>query len=177
MTPDEYLSQRLEDQMDWYDRKSGWNQRWYKRIRVFEILLAASIPFLTGYVTDDTPQIKFVLGSIGVLLAFLGGFVALYRFEENWVGYRATAEALKHHRFKFLTAAPPYDGPDSFRVLVQNVEDLLAQEHKRWTEYVRAKSEEAAEAEVASPEGGAPAEEHGAPEPGHGAPEESATHQ
>ena len=38
--------ERLEDQISWYDRKSGSNQRIYKRIKVTEIVAAAVIPFL-----------------------------------------------------------------------------------------------------------------------------------
>src|SRR5258708_33506103 len=39
---------RLEEQIDWYDRKSRAAQRMFKRIKVAEILAAATIPFLAG---------------------------------------------------------------------------------------------------------------------------------
>jgi hypothetical protein len=46
MAPEEYIEQRLNDQIGWYDRKSATNQRWFKRLRFAEIVAAAhnSIP-------------------------------------------------------------------------------------------------------------------------------------
>jgi hypothetical protein len=35
---------RLNDQLDWYDKKSGDNQRRYKQIKVAQLILAGSIP-------------------------------------------------------------------------------------------------------------------------------------
>lgn len=35
--------QRLEDQLGWYDRKSGDNQRWYKRLKLLELAVAAAL--------------------------------------------------------------------------------------------------------------------------------------
>jgi hypothetical protein len=40
---------RLEDQLSWYDAKSMENQKWYKRLKVAEIIAAAIIPFAAGF--------------------------------------------------------------------------------------------------------------------------------
>lgn len=45
---DEYLNDRLNNQIDWYDGKSQTNQKWFKRLRLLEIIAAAIIPFLAG---------------------------------------------------------------------------------------------------------------------------------
>jgi hypothetical protein len=37
LSEQEYLENRLDDQIDWYDRKSQWNQRWFKRLRLVEV--------------------------------------------------------------------------------------------------------------------------------------------
>ena len=49
MAPEEYIEQRLNDQIVWYDRKSSTNQSWFKRLRFAEIVAAAIIPFLSGF--------------------------------------------------------------------------------------------------------------------------------
>ena len=49
ISPEEYIEQRLNDQIGWYDRKSTANQRWFKRLRFAEIVAAATIPFLSGF--------------------------------------------------------------------------------------------------------------------------------
>jgi len=36
--------ERLDDQIGWYDRKSGANQRLYKLLKLLEIAIAAALP-------------------------------------------------------------------------------------------------------------------------------------
>jgi len=38
---------RLNNQIEWYDRKSGSNQFWYKWIKLAQLVLAALIPVLS----------------------------------------------------------------------------------------------------------------------------------
>jgi len=56
ISPEEYIEQRLSDQIGWYDRKSGTNQRWFKRLRFAEIVAAATIPFLSGFAGNSFPD-------------------------------------------------------------------------------------------------------------------------
>jgi hypothetical protein len=55
ISPEEYIEQRLSDQIGWYDRKSSTNQRWFKRLRFAEIVAAATIPFLSGFAGSSFP--------------------------------------------------------------------------------------------------------------------------
>lgn len=48
MGPAEYIKDRLESQINYFDRKSSWNQKKYKKLKWVEIVLAASIPVLIG---------------------------------------------------------------------------------------------------------------------------------
>ncbi len=50
MNPEEYINVRLQDQIDWYDKKSISNQKWFKRFQLTAFVLAAAIPFLSGYI-------------------------------------------------------------------------------------------------------------------------------
>jgi hypothetical protein len=132
LNPSQYLSQRLEEQISWYDRKSLWNQRWFKRLRVAEIVAAALIPFLTA--VPDATTMKYVVGGLGVIITVVAGILALFQFQERWTEYRATSESLKKEQFLFLTKAEPYAGGDAFSVLVQRVETLLSNENINWTQ-------------------------------------------
>ena len=49
--------------------------------------------------------IKIIIGIIGVSIALIAGIMNLYKFHENWVSYRTTAEILKHEKYLFLTGA------------------------------------------------------------------------
>ena len=48
MDINEYISTRLDPQIEWYDKKSVHAQRRYKQFQVAEIILAAFIPLLSG---------------------------------------------------------------------------------------------------------------------------------
>ena len=143
MTRDEYLEQRLDDQIDWYDRKSGWNQRWYKRLQVVLLVASATIPFLSGYVSDapvaepGTPWIKIAIGLLGVAIAAIAAILGLYNFQENWIKYRTTCESLKKEKFKFLTQVSPYDGDSAFPLLVEHVEGLISKENTDWSQQLQ----------------------------------------
>jgi uncharacterized metal-binding protein len=143
MDEDQYLSERLEDQIDWYDRKSQWNQWWYKRLQVFQITAAASVPFLAGYVTDETAYIKIIVGLLGLLVAVTTSCVTLFKFQENWLEYRATSESLRHEKYLFLTKAEPYNVGDAFQLLVERVETFISKENAKWAQSLM-KSGEAA---------------------------------
>ncbi len=134
MNADEYVLQRLDDQINWYDHKSQWNQRWYRRLRVVEFLAAALIPFLAGYVAKDSMYINLTIGILGVLIAAITGITSLYSFQGNWIEYRTTCESLKHKKFLFLTKTEPYDTEESFSCLVQHVETSISKENSDWSQ-------------------------------------------
>ncbi|TCS64579.1 DUF4231 domain-containing protein [Primorskyibacter sedentarius] len=133
---EEYLEQRLNDQIEWYDRKSVSNQQAYKKLRLIEIIAAAMIPLLAGY-TDKHAYVAMVLGGLGLIVAVLAGIIGLYRFQENWGEYRAIAESLKQEKFLFLAKAAPYDGEKPFELLVTRVETMLRNETSGWTQSIR----------------------------------------
>lgn len=52
MNIDEYIDQRLDAQIKWYSEKSSHAQKMYKRSQIIEIVLASSIPLLSGYTSN-----------------------------------------------------------------------------------------------------------------------------
>lgn len=136
MTPEEYLEQRLDDQIRWYDAKSGSAQRWFKGLRAAEIVFAAAIPVLASF-AEGSALIGPLMGILGALVVVLAGILSLQQYQERWVEYRATAESLKHEKYLYLTGTDPYAGPDAFPLLVQRVEALISKEHSAWSGYTR----------------------------------------
>lgn len=132
----EYFQQRLDDQIDWYENKSASNQKAFKRLRLIEILTAAAIPVLAGFSQDSQP-VALAIGVAGMIVTVIAGVLALYRFQENWREYRATAETLKQEKFLYLAGAKPYDSDQRFESLVQRVEAILGSETSQWTEAMR----------------------------------------
>lgn len=135
LDPKEYMAQRVEDQINWYDRKSAWNQWWFKLLRIVEIVAAALIPLLTAFPpVVEKLDMKYVIGALGVLITVVAGILALFQFQERWTEYRTTAESLKKEQFLFLTRADPYTAGDGFSMFVQKVEALISKENTNWTQ-------------------------------------------
>lgn len=125
------IIERLEDQIAWYDRKSIADQQTYKRIKIIEISAAAIIPFLAAL---KRAEIAMVTGGLGVLVTVLEGMLHLNQYQQNWISYRSTCEALKHEKYTYLGKASPYANvPDPHALLAERIESLISQEHAKWT--------------------------------------------
>jgi len=136
MNHEEYLQNRVDHQIAWYDRKSASNQRWFRQLRIIEIVAAAFIPLLAGYADWDV--VKIAVAFLGLVIAVIAGVLGLFQFQENWTSYRSTCEALKQEKYFFLTKTEPYNQKDPFLLFVQRVEGLMANEHSTWAQSARA---------------------------------------
>jgi len=124
------IMQRLEDQIAWYDRKSLANQLTYKRIKIVEIVFAATIPLLA---TLPVPHAAYVTGVLGVVITVLEGLLHLNQYQQNWAAYRSTCESLRHEKFTYLGKASPYKNvADPHALLAERIESLVSQEHAKW---------------------------------------------
>jgi hypothetical protein len=120
--------ERLETQIDWYDRKSNRCQRWFKRLKVAQIVTAAAIP--VGAALGVSVEI---IGAGGALIVVLEGLQQLHQYQQNWTTYRSTCERLKHEKYLFLAHAGPYTmAPRPEALLAERVEGLVSQEHAAW---------------------------------------------
>jgi Protein of unknown function (DUF4231) len=137
------IMERLEEQIRWYDDKSGSNRKIYKRIKIVEISAAALIPFvapLKFFQATPTPSRLAVLfsaatitGALGVLITVLEGMIHLNQYQRHWINYRSTCEALKHEKFIYLGNASPYASANDARALLaERIESLISQEESKW---------------------------------------------
>ena len=133
ISAEEYVEQRINDQIGWYDRKSIANKRWFNRLRFAEIVAAATIPFLSGF-ADKSFAIKIAIGALGVFVAVIASLLGLLQLQVHWIEYRATAESLRREKFLFLTQTDPYNKDDAFHLLVQRAEALLSTENTEWVQ-------------------------------------------
>lgn len=132
MTPEEYMKDRVEDQINWYSAKSSSNKKWFLRLEIAAILFSVSIPFVTDFITPSTTYMKTVVSFLGVSIAFITGLLSLMKYRDNWVEYRATAELLRRERFLYLTRSGVYSGAKPFVAFVRSVEEILATEVSNW---------------------------------------------
>jgi len=121
-------TQRLKEQIAWYDGKSIQNQRAFKRIKIVQIVAAALVPLFAGLDVS-----AYGTGGLGVLIVILEGLQQLNQYQQNWITYRSTCEALRHEKYLFLANAGPYSDPSRARTeLAERIEGLISQEHAKW---------------------------------------------
>lgn len=134
---EDYLKNRLDDQINWYDKKSSQYQKMYKKLQLVSIICAACIPLFSGYLSTETTYLKYLVGILGLSVAVLAAVNNLYKYQENWITYRSTCEALKHEKFLFTTSTIPYSESGSFNLLVQRVEMIMSEENSGWLEFAK----------------------------------------
>jgi hypothetical protein len=128
---------RLEDQIAWYDRKSMYCQRTYKRLKIGQVTAAALVPLAAGLEISAGAH-GLVAGLLGVAVVVIEALQHTNKYHELWITYRSTCEALKHEKFLHVAKAGPYRGtrePD--RLLAERVETLVSREHTQWVGELR----------------------------------------
>jgi hypothetical protein len=143
MDEKEYRESRLDNQIGWYDRKSGRHKRLYMLFKVLEVIFAASIPVLLAVseLFDDVPDLPLVLrglaAAFGAGVAILSGVLGIGKFQENWMAYRTTCEMLRHEKYFYEMGCGPYKDPAGrVCLLVQRVEELISQENTNWQQHM-----------------------------------------
>ena len=135
---DDPIIARTEDQINWYDAKSIKLQKTYKRIKVVEIVAAALIPFLSAlHLSGTSSHLPITIGTItallGVLITILEGVLQLNQYQQTWVTYRATCEALKHEKFTYIAGAGVYaSAANAHALLAERAETIGSQENTKW---------------------------------------------
>ncbi|WP_338792124.1 DUF4231 domain-containing protein [Bernardetia sp. MNP-M8] len=136
---EEYINERLIDQMNWYDRKSSENKKKYKRIKRAEAIIAALIPVVITFGAFKIVQendlgvyLQVVAALAGVALVIMNSFLELDEHHKLWKEYRVTCEMMRHERYMYMTRSEPYDEADAFPRLVEKIEAILNSETQRW---------------------------------------------
>jgi hypothetical protein len=118
----------LQDQIEWYDLKSGSNQKAFKYLKICTISAAAIIPVLARI-----ERMSWVTAGLGVFIVILEGLQQLNQYHANWISYRSTCETLKHEKFLYLGKAGAYAKVnDPHALLAERIESFVSQEHAKW---------------------------------------------
>jgi hypothetical protein len=122
--------QRLDDRIDWYDKKSQHAQTWFKNLKLIQLISAAIIPFLVIF---SIPYWDKVAAVLGLVILLVEGLQQLNQYQTNWISYRSTCEALRHEKYLFLASAGPYANADrALPLLADRIEGLISQENAKW---------------------------------------------
>lgn len=124
----EYVQNRLEPEIQWYDRKSIASKRLFYFLRIATILISAGLIFM-GYFANLS---GWFVGLIGILIISIQALDGVLKPQEKWINYRATTESLRHEREMFKSKAGIYAGTSGDQLLTERCESLISREHSTW---------------------------------------------
>ena len=132
---DDALIAHLDQQIMWFDRNAARSMRWHFRLRLGQILAAATIPVLQ--IASDNITLRVVVGALGGLIVVLQGVDSLHHYGEHYVAWRATERQLSAERWLFSISAGAYQGlsplgDEARQLLAARVHAIESQEHEQW---------------------------------------------
>jgi len=136
MNQDEYIKDRVENQISWYSNKSSTCQKKYKIWQVIKVIAALLITTLSLWAEKDIFGFKmtYIVAILGAFIIFIESFIKIYDYKKLWVQYRMASENLNREKLYFETKSEPYDGPEPFKLFVQNCENIMKGENHGWEE-------------------------------------------
>jgi hypothetical protein len=136
MTAEEYITNRLDSQIDWYNTNSMKHRKKYYWLKATEITLAAVTPFLVAY-SNKNEWIQLLAGLFAIVIGIVAGLLIAFKYHEKWVQYRTTCESLLHEKYLYLTQSGVYAQNPSFQLFVERVEYLTSKENSSWAMLVK----------------------------------------
>ena len=133
---DEYSNERYRDQLKWYSDKSADNKKWYYRYQVAIALLSGIVTVTVALGMREQAASGWHIASLiaSAMVAALAGLQKAFRFHENWVEYRTTAEQLKKEGYYYEFRCGDYSVAESAdRLFVERVESLISRQNTLWT--------------------------------------------
>jgi len=129
----DYLDKRYFDQLNYYDKSAGINQKRYKLFQWLLIILSALTPIIAALdIRWNGLQMPVVI--VSTIVAILTTGLKTFQYQELWVSYRSTNENLKHEIYYYNFDVGPYAEKeiDKEALFVSRVESILDKEQKSW---------------------------------------------
>jgi hypothetical protein len=146
--PFDYLQRRVVPQRKWHAAKARWNKQRFYAMEITTLVSGALIPVvnLLALGTYWAGVFSGLLGGVVVIATAIG---KLFKFQENWLQYRALVETLDREVEMYMNGVADYAKTaqaDRNRLLVERVENLFA---TNTSSYVAAQRGDKSQAPVA----------------------------
>ncbi|WP_367599975.1 DUF4231 domain-containing protein [Pediococcus pentosaceus] len=128
-----YFDERLENQINWYDKKSAFNKKRFYFFKATQIFCTSLIPVLVGLLLKEH-WLLYLISFLSLVSVLCQSSLSLFKYQENWIQYRDTAESLQHEKYMYQTKTGTYDNDelDTFKTLVERSEALISSENVNW---------------------------------------------
>jgi hypothetical protein len=122
---------KLRQQSAWYGAGARRNQSRYIALKSTQIILAAAIPVVAVAAVGAT--LRWTTAILGALIGIIEGIIQLGQYQQNWLLYRATREALKREDFLHEAKAGPYAAAtDADTLYVERADAIISGENTKW---------------------------------------------
>jgi hypothetical protein len=124
-------AEKLAQQSAWYGERARQSRSYYVKLKGAQIICAAAIPVIS--VSGAANSQRWATAVLGALVGIIEGLIQLGQYQQNWLLYRATREALKREEFLHSAKAGPYAGVQDPDVLfVERSDAIISGENSRW---------------------------------------------
>jgi uncharacterized protein DUF4231 len=136
VSPEQYITERVEQYQGWYDNKAVTTKSRYLRMRAFSVVGGGLVPVLVNIPSTlsilGVPVIQALVTVISLLVVIVVSLESVFHYREQWKNYRSTEQLLGHEKFLLRSRVGRYHGladQDAFRLFVERVEEAIAAEN------------------------------------------------
>lgn len=125
----------IESQMEYFEAKSGKEQKKYRFFSLLSILCNAVIPIASVFSSTPIP-FRITITSLSAGAAIFNGVLLVYNSKENWKTNRSRYTELQRELRAYRLSLGEYEGleeEDAFRAFFARCEDLLQRESMEWS--------------------------------------------
>ena len=137
---EKYISDRLDDQIKYYDLKSIEYKKKHETISVSTIIISAIIALVPAFI-DILPNCEGVISFLSALLAatitVLQAIDKLKKYNDLFYQFRMTCEKLKQEKELYLHQSGEYKRTDEMtneQLFVERCESIMATENGTWAQ-------------------------------------------
>ena len=127
---DSYIKDRVENQIQYFNRKAIESQKWYRRLKKVAIVCNILTTIAIALVFAVPDRLKLITGSIAFVLSMV--VLATYQWEEfanygsKWEKFRLVTERLKSEKFLYQHQAGRYASDDEkFSKIIKPIADCI----------------------------------------------------
>ncbi|RGH99903.1 DUF4231 domain-containing protein [Coprobacillus sp. AM26-5AC] len=140
MSIEKYISNRVDDQIKYYDSKSVEYKKKHENISLATIIISALIALVPAFI-DILPNFKEVISFISAFLAavitVLQAIDKLKKYNDLFYQFRITCEKLKQEKELYLHQSGEYKRTDEMtneQLFVERCESIMATENGTWAQ-------------------------------------------
>jgi hypothetical protein len=129
LTPEEYISERINQEIAYYNKTAGKYKNRYLQMRAITVIGGALVPVL---VNVHLPYVDIVTTIISLAVVLLVSLESVYHYREQWTNYRSAEQNLRNEYFLFTTKSgryATYSEEAAFSLFVDRVEEEIDAEN------------------------------------------------